>query len=219
MSPPSALLPRSTGRPRRTQAERRNETRSRILEAVVECIDEIGFQRTTAAEISRRSGVTWGAVQHHYGGKDGILAAVLEDSFSRFSALLADAVNKDASIEDRVDLFVDRAWQHFASPHYRSTFEILLHSVGPDDAGEGAPWQGEILTTWKRMWRRLFPDVKLTRGRSSALQHYSVSVLSGLASMQIFAGGESRFTEMELTILKQTLVREFSASNRVTRGL
>ncbi|HKK52995.1 MAG TPA: TetR family transcriptional regulator, partial [Myxococcota bacterium] len=50
-------------RSRRTQAERTAETRARILEATVESLDQVGFQRTTAAEITRRAGVTWGAVQ------------------------------------------------------------------------------------------------------------------------------------------------------------
>ena len=44
------------------------------------------------------------------------------------------------------------------------------------------------------------------------LQHYTISVLSGLASMQVLAGGESRFTKQELELLKRTLVSEFAAS-------
>ena len=208
MADPESLRLRPRERPRRTQAERRAETRGRILAAVVECIDEIGFQRTTANEISRRSGVTWGAVQHHYGGKDGILAAVLEDSFNRFAELLMEAFDEEAPLEKRIDVFIDRAWQHFASPHYRSTFEILLHSVHPELADEESSWQNEMLDAWKQVWRRLFPDVKLDRRRSVMLQHYTISVLSGLASMQVMAGGASKFTGQELTLLKETLVRE-----------
>jgi len=60
-------------RARRTQAERTAATRERILAAVVESIAELGIQRTTASEIARRAGVTWGAVQHHFGAKHGIL--------------------------------------------------------------------------------------------------------------------------------------------------
>ncbi|MCP5116547.1 MAG: TetR/AcrR family transcriptional regulator, partial [bacterium] len=48
-------------RKRRSHAERSSETQSRIKTAVVEAISELGFQRTTAAEISRRAGVSWGA--------------------------------------------------------------------------------------------------------------------------------------------------------------
>ena len=50
-------------RPRRSHAERTAETRSRVKAAVIESMAEVGYQRTTGAEIARRAGVTWGAVQ------------------------------------------------------------------------------------------------------------------------------------------------------------
>ena len=87
---------------RRSHAERTAETRGKILRAVVASIAEVGFQRRTANEITRRAGVTWGAVQHHFGGKDGILLAVLEDSFDRFAARLADIPVEGTSLEERV---------------------------------------------------------------------------------------------------------------------
>ena len=49
-------------RVRRTDAERTADTRERVMTAVVETISDVGFNRTTAAEIPRRAGVTWGAV-------------------------------------------------------------------------------------------------------------------------------------------------------------
>ena len=71
---------------RRSQAQRTEETRGKIVGAVVESIHEVGLPRTTAAEVARRAGVTWGAVQHHFGGKSGMLDAVLEHSFDDFVA-------------------------------------------------------------------------------------------------------------------------------------
>src|SRR5262245_12426567 len=106
---------------RRTQAERTAATRERIMRAVVESIAEVGFQKTTANEITRRAGVTWGAVQHHFGGKEGILGAVLRESFERFAARLADVPGPTAPLAERVSAFVDLAWDHFRSPDYRST--------------------------------------------------------------------------------------------------
>ncbi|MBW2313227.1 MAG: TetR family transcriptional regulator [Deltaproteobacteria bacterium] len=55
---------------RRSQAERSAETRTRILAAVIDSIADVGLQRSTAAEIACRAGVTWGAVQHHVGDKE-----------------------------------------------------------------------------------------------------------------------------------------------------
>jgi AcrR family transcriptional regulator len=194
-------------RDRRSNAERAAETRGRILAAVVESIAELGFQRTTAAEIARRAGVTWGAVQHHFGGKDGILIAVLEDSFDRFAERFADIDVEGMSLERRVSLFVDRAWAHFASPHFRSTLEILLHYAAPDPEDV---WPDELLAAWNRIWSGLFHDARLSRGRLLRLQRYTIALLVGLASLQVFERAPSPHRNGELGLLKDTLTRELS---------
>ena len=73
-------------RPRRSQTERTAETHARVTAAVIASIAEVGFKRATGVEITRRAGVTWGAVQHQFGNKDGILVAIVEDSFGRSKA-------------------------------------------------------------------------------------------------------------------------------------
>jgi AcrR family transcriptional regulator len=193
---------------RRTHAERSTETRAAIMGAVVASISEVGFKRSTANEIARRAGVTWGAVQHHFGGKDGILAAVLEDSFNRFAERLSDIEVAGASLEARAELFVDRAWEHFGSAHFRSTFEILQHYAAsrPEHS-----WQGQMLDAWNRVWSQLFDDRQLSRGRRIALQHYTISVLSGLAAMLRFEAPSASVRALELGLLKDTLVRELGA--------
>jgi AcrR family transcriptional regulator len=198
---------------RRSHAERTAETRAKILAAVVDSIAEVGFQRTTAVEITRRAGVTWGAVQHHFGDKDGILLAVLEDSFERFAARLADVPVEETPIERRVELFVDRAWEHFASREYASTFEILLDHLrrgGPPARG-GAGWQAEMSRAWNREWRRFFGDAKIGGRRHGLLQHYTISVLAGLASTLLLEGRGARIRDAELALLRETLVRELAA--------
>jgi AcrR family transcriptional regulator len=90
------------------------------MAAVVASIAEVGYRKTTAAEIARRAGVTWGAVQHHFGDKNGILAAVLSDTFGRFAERLGRPP-AGANLAARVGGFVDRAWEHFAIPHYRAS--------------------------------------------------------------------------------------------------
>jgi AcrR family transcriptional regulator len=190
---------------RRTHAERSTETRAAIMGAVVESIAEVGFKRSTASEIARRAGVTWGAVQHHFGGKDGILAAVLEDSFNRFAERLSDIDADGLSLERRADDFVERAWEHFRSAHFRSTFEILQHYAAP---GPEHAWQAQMLEAWDRVWSQLFAGHPLSRARRIALQHYTISVLTGLASMLRFQTPSAAVHAIELELLKETLVRE-----------
>ena len=61
---------------------------------------------------------------------------------------------------------------------------------------------------WDRVWRRLFAEAALPRRRHRTLQHYTVGVLSGLASTLLLEGGEARLSSAELDLLKDTLVRE-----------
>ncbi|HBZ69818.1 MAG TPA: hypothetical protein DEP35_08830 [Deltaproteobacteria bacterium] len=200
-------------RVRRSHAERTADTRGRILNATIDCISELGFQRTTTQEITRRAGVTWGAVQHHFGDKDGILLAVLEDSFRRFEARLEDLLSARTSLAERTSLFLERTWQHFASREYASTFEILVdHLRRPDLYRAREPsWQARMFRAFDRVWRSLFHDSRLSRARHRVLQHYTISVLSGLASTLMLEGPGAQLREGELALLEATLVRELSA--------
>jgi AcrR family transcriptional regulator len=195
--------------PRRSHAERTAQTQARIVAAVVESIAELGLPRTTAAEVTRRAGVTWGAVQHHFGGKDGMLMAVLEDSFRRFEARLADVPVADLPLAERVAVFVERAWQHFASREYACTAEILRDSIRrADPPAEGPRWQEEMSRAWGRVWRRFFGEAPASRGRRGALQHYTIAVLTGLASTIALEGPGARVRDAELALLEDTIVRE-----------
>src|SRR5262245_42810971 len=190
---------------RRTQAERTAETRRRILDAVVESIAEVGCQRTTATEIAKRAGVTWGAVQHHFGAKGGILEAVLEDTFERFEARLGD-IPVDTPLERRVAPFVERAWQPFSTPHFHSTLELLLHH-GKGDGSEVPPhWQETMFRAFDRVFERLFSDSGLPRRERGALHQYAVAQLVGLAAISML--DEPRSHRAQLALLEKTVLAE-----------
>jgi AcrR family transcriptional regulator len=195
-------------RRRRSHAERTAETRARIVAAVLESVAEVGFQRTTASEIARRAGVTWGAVQHHFGGKDGMLVAVVEDSFNRFAARLESIPVAGTSLAKRASLFIDRAWEHFQSSEYRSTYEILLNHVSRQE--RESSWQHEMSRAWDAVWMRLFHDAPIPRRRHRVIQHYTIATLSGLASTLVLEGAEAILRDEELDLLKAVLARELT---------
>ena len=199
---------------RRSQAERTAETRAKIMNAVVESIADLGFQRTTAAEITRRAGVTWGAAQHQFGDKEGILRAVLDESFLRFAECVADIAGPPAPLAERADAFVDGAWKHFGSDHYRSTFEILL-AIEDTDADGGAFWQGEMLRSWNGIWSRVFSDALLPAARQATLQRYTVATLTGISSMQMLGDPSPNRRRAELDLLKRSLTRELEEDRTV----
>jgi len=213
-TPRRAALEPPARRPRRTHAERTAETRAKLLAAVVESIAEVGLARTTAPEIARRAGVTWGAVQHHFGGKDGILVAALEDSFRRLAERLASIPVEGTTLEERAALFVDRAWEHMASAHYRSTSEILRHVTGRGRGRARHEWRERMRAEWEQLWGRLFAGARISRARHVVLQHFAASLLSGLAASVAIDDRARAVPSAELALLKETLVRELRGGPR-----
>lgn len=56
------------------------DTREKILQAAAECFLEEGYEHTSVARIRERSGVSNGALFHHFPTKDAILAALYVDA-------------------------------------------------------------------------------------------------------------------------------------------
>ncbi|MCR6671917.1 TetR/AcrR family transcriptional regulator [Devosia ginsengisoli] len=63
---------------RRTQAERRAETRGLLLTAARKLFAERGFAETGTPDIVAAAGVTRGALYHHFADKTALFAAVVE---------------------------------------------------------------------------------------------------------------------------------------------
>jgi AcrR family transcriptional regulator len=97
----------------RTQEERRAETQTRLLDATVESLAELGWSGTSTTEVARRAGVSRGAQQHHYPTKMLLVGAALEHLlegqrvlFERaFAALPAERRNVEGALDLLWDTF------------------------------------------------------------------------------------------------------------------
>src|SRR5277367_98656 len=75
-------------RPTTGRQERGDRTRDLLIDETVKCIREEGFSAASARHIIERAGVSWGVIQHHFGDRDGLLTAVIEDAVDRLTASL-----------------------------------------------------------------------------------------------------------------------------------
>jgi AcrR family transcriptional regulator len=65
--------------------------RARLRDAALELFAEHGIEKSSVRAIAKAAGVSPGLIRHHFGGKDGLRAAVDEAMVERFSAGLARA--------------------------------------------------------------------------------------------------------------------------------
>ena len=71
---------------RRTQADRRAETRSQLIAAARALFAERGFADTGTPEIAAAAGLTRGALYHHFADKTALFAAVVEQEHAAVAA-------------------------------------------------------------------------------------------------------------------------------------
>jgi TetR/AcrR family transcriptional regulator, regulator of cefoperazone and chloramphenicol sensitivity len=126
------LSSRSIAPTRRTNAPRKrgDDTRAKIIDETVRCIVEEGFAAATAKHVAERAGVTWGVIQYHFGDRNGLLMAVVDDGVARLVDSLSSADVSDRPLRERIEVVVDVAWSCYSSPTSMAAFEILRATRG-----------------------------------------------------------------------------------------
>src|SRR5258708_31870 len=81
-----AKRPPPAKKKRRTQAERTQGTRARILDAAVEVLRKKGYAYFRTADVARAAGVSRGAQLHHFATKEKLVYATMEHVFQNVLA-------------------------------------------------------------------------------------------------------------------------------------
>lgn len=214
--PQEILQPEPT---KRTQAERNAETRRKIIEATVACIDALGFANITMQKVARQAGVTVGAVQHHFASKSELLASVLEDGFRNVSFGLEHTLFVGKTLPECVSLFIDRCWIHHKTPALQANLHILLgmRTESPQVLDE---WiQGplrEISAKGREYWLKVFGGINLSEAEHLELMVFVFSALSGIDSYTRIVGPQhqNEFADSNLKSLKDLLVLKLSTAKK-----
>ncbi|WP_024443348.1 MULTISPECIES: TetR/AcrR family transcriptional regulator [unclassified Mycobacterium] len=128
----SARVSGPAGPTRRTSSPRKrgDDTRARIIDETVRCISEEGFGAATAKHVAERAGVTWGVIQYHFGDRNGLLMAVVDDGVAELLTSLSAVDVSELGLRQRIEAVVDTAWRCYASPTSLAAFEILRATRG-----------------------------------------------------------------------------------------
>ena len=115
----------------------------RILTATIDCILDRGFYRASSNEIARRAGMTWGAIQYHFGTREKLMLAALEVFNRDFEATLVAAHEGDfydsGSVAERLEKLAGLLALQYARPQYLATLQIILNlSHNPETSAETA---------------------------------------------------------------------------------
>jgi TetR/AcrR family transcriptional regulator len=112
-----------TSPPTRTQAERSDQTRTRILEAAVNQFSEKGLDGARTEQIAEAAGVNKALLYYYFHGKEALYSAAIEHVAEGVRATSMAVLDSDASPGER---FLRSALDHFDRIHSNWRFQSLM---------------------------------------------------------------------------------------------
>jgi AcrR family transcriptional regulator len=155
-------------------------TARRILAAAQDILAQRGYGELTMTAISQVSGVNRALVSYYFGGKAGLVAALVETLFQNPDVGLVEEIRATTEGAERTEAFLD--WQRRVSSNERVNrmlYELLPHALR--DPEVRARFAGEY-----RLYRSVDADclaaapAELDDEQLEALAAVSIAVVEGL---------------------------------------
>lgn len=125
------------------QVQRRGVERRRVMvDAAIELFSRQGVRGTGVAAIAERAGATPSALIHHFGSKDGLVQAALEEADRRALARLSIPLGAEPTLDQAFDWFIRDAEHTAAAERQLAALHTTLTAENLEP--------GSVLHTWFR---------------------------------------------------------------------
>lgn len=112
---------------RRSQEERSAQTRTRLLDATIDCLLQYGYAGTTTPRIAELAGVTRGAQVHHFGSKDDLMLAALQHLTAKRISVEVSRFSMDFdSADGLIDAILELLWDIHSAPIFIPIVELWV---------------------------------------------------------------------------------------------
>lgn len=179
---------------RRTQAERSEQMRRRILDAAVSLLSEKGYAGFRTAEVAEAAGVSRGAQTHHYPTKDALVLAALEHVFQTASQRGRDRALGLKSVDQAMNALLEDSFDFFFSDLFLIAVDLAI--LGDRDSPNGA--QIRQISRAHRLpveaaWLQALMDAGIAKHLAEDLLWLTTSIVRGLAIRKLLADDPPRF--------------------------
>lgn len=106
------------------------ETRRRLLEAAFELAAEGGSSAMSIQAVAERSQISRGSVAWHFGSKEGLLVAVVDDAFRWGTDYIVSRLRESQGA--RIEVLIEANFALMAQPKARIFSTILLEALAAD---------------------------------------------------------------------------------------
>jgi AcrR family transcriptional regulator len=142
---------------RRTQAERSEAMRQRLVEATLSCLESEGYAGTTVSKIVERAQVSRGAPLHHFPTKAALIEAAAESLVRRIYVELGRAIAGVDDSEDRMTEIIVQSWKTLFGTRENTVMVELMVASRHDE---------ELAGIMRKLWTAGFGVIR------TAADHY-----------------------------------------------
>jgi len=171
----------------RSNRERTTATRTRLLEAALAALVEVGYARASTVEICKRADAPRGTLLHHFPTRSSLMCAAIGYVWEKRLGELRTAfatIGHDTTEDARSGHAVELLWQMYSGPTYDAWMELVVA------ARTDAELRSELRAVWRKFDARLqtsfaelFPAPTTSTPHAAQL---TFAVLNGLALDRIF---------------------------------
>jgi AcrR family transcriptional regulator len=182
---------------RRTQQQRREATRARLLGATQAALVELGYAGTTTTEVCRRAGVSQGALFKHFASKGELLATTAEQLFAHLIDAYRDTLPRLAGVQDRAAAAVGLLWDVFEDARLLAAIELYAAArTDRELALRLAPVAERHGENLRLLARELFAEAAARNPDFDAMVSVVVQAIQGATLGSLASGDRAGFAPM-----------------------
>jgi AcrR family transcriptional regulator len=165
------------------QERKRSEFRVAVLEAVITCLAESGYAKTTTELIAAKARVSRGTMLHRFPTRQALIEAAIEYAFFKRMQNLVAALNA-LTEEERVqqNLGIMRSWEQYSTNAYRAYLELHIASKTDVELRKIFVPRAKLYDRiWRREIFRVFPEWSKDKETLERCSEFVRAALEGLA--------------------------------------
>ena len=202
---------------RRTQAQRREEMRVRLLDAAVDVLRVRGYAGLRTAEVAAKAGVSPGALTHHFASKDELILAALEHVFRQAAERGTRRAHRVKTADAVLRLLIEDSQEFFFSDLFLIAMELAIFAR--TDTPNGAQIRSISRTSRvavEAAWIAALIEAGVPEDLAEDLLWLTNSIVRGLAVRRLWQDEPARFKR--LVLMWRRMVADYLRVDGARRG-
>ncbi len=204
---------RRSGRQRRSQAERRENTQNSVLNAAIKVLLKRGYANFTTAEVAQIAGVSRGAQMNYFRTRDDLVLATGRYTLSKSTEEAIAFAEKSVSTRSTLTAFLENSERFFLGENYTAMMEVTVAArTDPRLAREIVSLLTQYRRTLNDIWIDAFTRAGYDRKPVVELIKLTNHIYRGMALTAVWA--EDKGEDRKLRSLWSRMAKELLEKSR-----